>query len=37
MVLKEYKPGATFPGHTGRTIGESDPARPSPKAAMARQ
>ena len=25
MALKEYKPGTTFPGRMGRTIGESDP------------
>ena len=30
MALKEYKPGTTFPGRMGRTIGESDPAWPSP-------
>ena len=30
MALKEYKPGATFPGRMGRTIGESDPAWPAP-------
>ena len=25
MALKEYKPGTTFPGRMGRTIGESEP------------
>ena len=30
MALKEYKPGTTFPGRMGRTIGESDPAWPAP-------
>ena len=30
MAIKEYKPGTTFPGRMGRTIGESDPAWPSP-------
>jgi Sulfatase len=30
MALKEYEPGTTFPGRMGRTIGESDPAWPSP-------
>ena len=30
MALKEYKPGTTFPGRMGRTIGESEPAWPSP-------
>ncbi len=30
MPLKEYKPGTTFPGRMGRTIGESEPAWPSP-------
>jgi arylsulfatase len=29
MALKEYQPGTTFPGHMGRTIGESDPAWPA--------
>ena len=28
--LKEYKPGTTFPGRMGRTIGESTPAWPEP-------
>ena len=28
--LKEYKPGTTFPGRMGRTIGESSPAWPAP-------
>jgi arylsulfatase A-like enzyme len=28
--MKEYKPGSTFPGLMGRTIGESEPAWPSP-------
>jgi arylsulfatase len=28
--LKEYQPGAAFPGRMGRTIGESDPAWPAP-------
>ena len=32
MALKEYKPGTTFPGRMGRTIGESEPAWPSPVA-----
>jgi len=30
MALREYKPGAAFPGRMGRTIGESDPAWPAP-------
>ena len=30
MALKEYKPGTTFTGRMGRTIGESEPAWPSP-------
>ena len=30
MALKEYKPGTTFPGRTGRTMGESEPAWPAP-------
>ena len=30
MALKEYKPGTTFPGRMGRTIGESEPAWPAP-------
>ncbi len=30
MALKEYKPGTAFPGRMGRTIGESEPAWPSP-------
>jgi arylsulfatase A-like enzyme len=30
MAIKEYKPGTTFPGRMGRTIGESEPAWPSP-------
>jgi arylsulfatase A-like enzyme len=30
MPIKEYKPGTTFPGRMGRTIGESEPAWPSP-------
>jgi arylsulfatase A-like enzyme len=30
MPLKEYRPGTTFPGRVGRTIGESEPAWPSP-------
>jgi arylsulfatase A-like enzyme len=30
MSLTEYQPGTTFPGHMGRTIGESDPAWPAP-------
>jgi arylsulfatase len=30
MALKEYKPGTTFPGRMGRTIGESSPAWPAP-------
>ena len=24
MAVKEYKPGTTFPGRMGRTIGESE-------------
>ena len=28
--LKEYRPGTTFPGRMGRTIGESSPAWPAP-------
>lgn len=30
MALNEYKPGTTFPGRMGRTIGESEPAWPAP-------
>ena len=30
MSLTEYKPGATFPGRMGRTVGESEPAWPAP-------
>ena len=30
MALKEYKPGTSFPGRMGRTIGESEPAWPAP-------
>ena len=30
MAIKEYKPGTTFPGRMGRTIGKSEPAWPSP-------
>lgn len=30
MALKEYKPGTTFTGRMGRTIGESEPAWPAP-------
>jgi arylsulfatase A-like enzyme len=30
MALKEYKPGTTFPGRMGRTMGESEPAWPAP-------
>jgi hypothetical protein len=30
MALKEYKPGTTFPGRMGGTIGESEPAWPAP-------
>jgi arylsulfatase A-like enzyme len=30
MALKEYKPGTTFPGRMGRTIGESESAWPAP-------
>jgi arylsulfatase A-like enzyme len=30
MALKEYKPGSTFPGRMGRTIGESEQAWPAP-------
>jgi arylsulfatase A-like enzyme len=30
MGLDEYKPGTTFPGRMGRTIGESAPAWPEP-------
>jgi arylsulfatase len=33
MALKEYKPGTTFPGRMGRTIGESEPAWPAPSRA----
>ena len=33
MALKEYKPGTTFPGRMGRTIGKSEPAWPSPRRA----
>jgi len=30
MALKEYKPGTTFTGRVGRTIGDSEPAWPAP-------
>ncbi|HZF38653.1 MAG TPA: sulfatase-like hydrolase/transferase, partial [Blastocatellia bacterium] len=30
MALKEYKPGTTFTGRVGRTVGESEPAWPAP-------
>jgi arylsulfatase len=30
MPVKEYKPGTTFSGRMGRTIGESEPAWPAP-------
>ena len=30
MALKEYKPGAAFPGRMGRTLTESEPAWPAP-------
>ncbi|MBI3227548.1 MAG: arylsulfatase [Mycolicibacterium cosmeticum] len=30
MTLREYKPGTTFPGRMGRTVGESEPAWPEP-------
>ncbi|WP_199710546.1 hypothetical protein [Noviherbaspirillum cavernae] len=30
MVLTEYKPGTAFPGETGRTMEESQPAWPAP-------
>src|SRR5262245_18300870 len=30
MALKEYKPGSTFLGCMGRTLGESEPAWPAP-------
>ncbi len=30
MSLTEYKPGTTFPGRMGRTVGESEPAWPAP-------
>ncbi len=30
MTLNEYKPGTTFPGRMGRTVGESEPAWPAP-------
>ncbi len=33
MTLKEYRPGAAFPGVVGRTIGESEPAWPQPRRA----
>jgi arylsulfatase len=33
MALLEYKPGTTFPGRMGRTIGESEPAWPAPRRA----
>jgi len=29
-MLVEYKPGTTFPGAIGRTVGESSPAWPAP-------
>jgi len=29
-MLVEYKPGTTFPGVIGRTVGESSPAWPAP-------
>src|SRR5688572_29383046 len=35
MSLKEYKPGTSFPGRVGRTIGESEPAWPAPQRAKA--
>lgn len=35
MALKEYKPGTTFPGSIGRTVGESKPAWPEPRRARA--
>jgi len=31
MALKEYKPGTTFSGRMGRTVGESEPAWPAPR------
>jgi hypothetical protein len=37
MALKEYKPGTTFPGRMGRTIGESEPAWPAPLRATLRR
>ena len=37
MALKEYKPGTTFPGRMGRTVGESDPAWPSPRSRQGRR
>ncbi|MCH9730763.1 MAG: arylsulfatase [Actinomycetia bacterium] len=33
MVLTEYRPGTTFPGRLGRTVGESEPAWPMPNRA----
>lgn len=33
MALTEYKPGTTFPGRIGRTVGESQPAWPMPNRA----
>ena len=33
--MVEYRPGTTFPGRMGRTIGESEPAWPSPMRAPA--
>ncbi len=33
MALKEYKPGTTFPGRMGRTLGDSEPAWPAPRRA----
>jgi len=30
MALREYLPGTAFPGRIGRTVGESEPAWPSP-------
>jgi hypothetical protein len=31
MAIKEYKPGAAFPGTIGRTVADSSPAWPEPK------
>ena len=37
MALNEYTPGSAFPGRMGRTIGESEPAWPAPRARARRR